>query len=238
MSNVFRYTALSYYQMPEAVMESGVLAELSLSALRLYLYLLYRAQKTSSSIVKLTAGDAMKAGLSLRSVLPAREELIGCKLIAATQGRRGFTYELLDPVSGQSLEAIEDLSKVDPEVVGEYFMDHLAGYDPQEKGQGLQAYCPFHMRTSERVHTLHVTFDRGGAFKCNRDWHLSKEGKDINPSCKSGGIIDFEMAMAERNGSPLSKNQAWGQVRSSLLSIMRRKKRQEAEELAERRAML
>lgn len=238
MSNIFRHTALAYYQLPEAAMESGVLAELSLSALRLYLYLLYRAQKTSNTMVKLTASDAMKVGLSLRSVQSAREELIECKLIAATQGRRGYTYELLDPVSGRTLEIIEDLSKVAPEVVGEYFMEHLAGHDPQETGQGLHAWCPFHPKTSERAHPLHVTFDRGGAFKCNRDWHLPKEDKDINPSCKRGGIVDFEIAMAEKSGLTLSKNQAYGRVIATELSIMRKRKRQEAEELAARRAMI
>lgn len=238
MSNIFRHTAHTYFQIPEAVIESGVYAKLSPSAQALYTLLLYLAQKRSSTVIKLTASDAAKVGLSPRSVQSARKELIECKLIAATQERLGYTYELLDPVSGQSLEIIVDLARVDPEVVGEYFAEMLAAYDPQETGQGLQAFCPFHIRTSERIRTLHVTFDQGGAFKCNRDWQLSKEDKDINPSCKSGGIVDFAIAMAEKSGETLSKNQAYGRVIHTELAIMRKQKRQEAEELAERRGMM
>lgn len=235
MSNIFRHTAHSYFQVPDAVIESGVFAELCPSAQSLYVLLLHLSQKKSRTLIKLTASDAAKVGLSPRSVQAAREDLVKHKLIAATQERLGYTYEILDPVSGQSLEIIEDLARVDPEVVGEYFAEMLAAYDPQQIGDGLHAFCPFHVRSSEKAHPLHVTFERGGAFKCFRDNKLEKDGV---ASCKSGGIVDFAIMMAEKGGETLSKNQAYGRVIRTELAIMRKQKRQEAEELAERRAMM
>jgi hypothetical protein len=231
MTNVFRWSPLTYFQMPEAIIESGVFAQLSPSAQSLYTLLLYLAQKTSSTVIKLTASDAAKVGLSPRSVKPAREDLVKHELIAATGNHHGFTYEVLDPITGQTLELLEDLINVDAEVIGEYFVEHLTDYDPQELNMGmsvgLRAWCPFHERSSERPHPLHVTFANGGLFKCNEE------------SCEvKGGIIDFTMAMAKKNGETLSKNQAWGRVRSSLLSIRRRQSRRKAQELAEARAMM
>lgn len=227
MTNIFRWSPLTYFQIPDAVIESGVYAQLSPSAQALYTLLLYLAQRSSNTVIKLTAGDAARVGLSANSVKTARESLVEHKLISVTKNRYGHSYEILDPVTGQTLELLENLIHVEAEVTGEYFMEHLADYDPQELNEGMHAWCPFHERSSEHAHPFHVTFTDGGAFKCNEKTCGVK-----------GGILDFTIAMAKKTGETLATNQAWGRVRSSLLAIRRKQSRRKAEELAEARAMM
>jgi hypothetical protein len=225
VSNVFRFSSVSYFQVPESLIQTGTWALLKESAKDLYLLLLHEAQRTSSIIVRLKAADAAKVGLVPNSVKAGRDDLIANGLIAATKGNGGFLYELLNPATQQSLAYIEDLTKVDPEVVGDYFAEALAAYDPQELHQSLQAHCPFHDSLKGRQHPLHVTFTNGGAFTCH----------DCNTA---GGIVDFEIALAARNGESLDRNRGYGRVREALLSVARKRERRRVEDLALARSIL
>jgi hypothetical protein len=225
VSNVFRYTPTTYFQTPEVVIESGVWARLIPSARSLYTLILYLAQRNSRPVVSVTASDAAKVGLSVNSVKAARECLVRHKLIAATRTSDGYSYEILDASTGNGLEPIEDLSKVDEVVVREYFLHKLSGYDPDELHHGLRLRCPFHPSTKQRQKPFHVTFLDGGGFKCHDCDH-------------KGGIIDFEIAMASKGGEHLSRNKAFGQVRQALLSAGRRYEKCREEEMKQARAMV
>ena len=130
------------------------------------------------------------------------------RLIIATRKHDGYAYEVLNPTGGH-LEPIDDISKVDPEIVEEHFLEHLSAYDPQEFHRAIHCHCPWHESMKDRDHPLHVSFIDGGAFTCHR--------------CNvSGGIVDFEIAMAEKNGETLDRNRAYGRVQDSLLSAGRK----------------
>jgi hypothetical protein len=225
MSNIFRFTSVTYFQTPESLIETGVWAKLTPSAKDLYMLLLYRAQKTSSETLTLTAADAGRVGLHPNSVKAARENLIEHKLITATRARDGYTLELLNPTGG-SLQRIEDVTKVDPEIVEEYFLERLAAYDVQEHHyQALEAHCPFHESMKGRKHPLHITCIDGGAFKCHQC--------DV-----SGGIVDFEIAMSARDGSELDRNRAYSKVRDAFVTAARKRERRKAEDMVRALAML
>jgi hypothetical protein len=227
MANIFRYTPVTYFQTPESLIETGVWAQLVPSAKDLYMLLLYRAQKTSKQVVNLTATDAKAVGISVNVVKGARENLVRHNLITATKKRDGYSYEILNPVTGQPLHRIEDLSKVPAEIVGQYFLDLLSEYDPKEvhEGTSIHSHCPFHESMKNREHPLHVTFDGGGAYNCHQ--------------CGArGGIVDFTIAMAEKHGEVLDQNRGYSRVRESLVTAARRYEKREAERIARARAMM
>jgi hypothetical protein len=225
MSNVFQYTPLTYFQIPEAVIDSGKWASLKLSAKDLYTLLLYTAQKTSSEFVSLTAADAVRVGLSVNAVKNGRDALVAAGLISAERTGDGYSYELLDPSTGVSLKRIADLSKIDPEIVGQYFMEHLGDREHRETVDGLQCNCVFHEEKKGRDKSLSITFADGGAFHCH--------GCGIE-----GGIIDFETAVSEKTGEKINRDRAFSRVRTAHLSNMRRQAKRRAKEHAAARAML
>ena len=231
MSNVFRFTPLTYFQVPDVLIEAGIYGSLIPSARDLYALLLYKAQRTSRTVVNVTATDAAKVGLSPRSVQAARACLIDHRLIAATRNSAGYLYELLNPASGETLERIEEITQVDPELIAEYFLERLAAYDAEEShlAHSFKSRCPFHSTLKERDKPLHIVCTDGGMFKCH--------GRGCDQSA-GGGIVDFEIALAKKNGETLDKDRAYGRVRDALLSAGRKRSRREAEELAERRSFM
>lgn len=233
MSNIFQFTPVTYFQVPETVIESGKWAKLKPSARDLYTLLLYLAQKTSRATIALTAGDALRDGISLRAMTDARECLESAKLIRAERGSHGHTYELLDPVTGEPLEKIEDLAAVKPEIVEEYFRERLASRNHTETANGMQVSCPFHVEKKDRDKSLHVSFTGGGVFKCHGQAHgHACEASD------GGGILEFEMLMAAKDGDKITKDRAYSRVRAAHLTNMRTLAKRKAKELAEARAIL
>lgn len=225
MSNIFRFTPHTYFQIPEAAIESGKWAKLKSSAKDLYTLLLFMAQKNSSAFVTLTAIDAIKVGLSVNAVRDGRLDLLAARLIAAERTSEGYVYEILDPVSGESLERIEDLTKVDAEIVGLYFMEYLAGRNHVETADGLKCACVFHQEKKDRDKNMSVTFSDGGLFRCH--------------SCNTqGGILDFETLMAAKDGESINRDRAYSRVRTLHLRNGRRLGKQRAKDDAAARAML
>ena len=225
MSNIFQFTASTYFQIPEAAIESGKWAQLKASAKDLYTLLLYTAQRNSSAFVTLTAMDAAKVGLSVNAVKDGRDSLIAARLISAERTSEGYVCEILDPVSGESLERIDDLAKVSADIVGLYFMDYLASRNHMDTVDGLQCACVFHEERKERDKNLSVTFSDGGAFHC----HVC---------AAQGGILDFETRMAAKDGEQINRDRAYSRVRTTHLRNGRKLGKQRAKEAASIRAML
>ncbi len=225
MSNIFQFTSNTYFQIPEAAIESGKWAMLKSSAKDLYTLLLYMAQKNSSVFVTLTATDAAKVGLSVNAVKDGRDDLHVAQLISPDRTSEGYSYELLDPVTGESLERIEDLTKVSAEIVGLYFMEYLASHNHVETVDGLKCACVFHTESKDRGKNLSVIFTDGGAFHCH--------GCDAK-----GGILDFETMMAAKDGETINRDRAYSRVRATHLRNMRKQGKQQARDAAAARAML
>lgn len=224
MSNIFQFTPHTYFQVPEAVIESGNWASLKSSAKDLYTLLLYMAQKHSNPLVMLTAVDAAKVGLSVNAVKDGRDNLVRAKLISAERTNDGYSYELLDPISGTSLERIVDLTKVSPDIVGLYFTEYLSSRNHVETVDGLKCACAFHEEKKDRNKNLSVTFTDGGAFHC----HECNVG---------GGVIDFEIMMAAKDGEQINRDRAYSRVRAIHVRNIRRQLRQQAKDAAAARAM-
>lgn len=225
MSNVFQFTTATYFQIPESVIESGKWGRLTPSAKDLYTLLLYYAQKNSITTIMLTAKDTLLVGMGRNSLNDAVESLRAEKLIVADRGSRGYTFELRDPVTGEELQRIDDITRVSPEIVGMYWLDHLGNRSLTEHADGLAVNCIFHDEKKDRDRNLSVTFSGGGAYHCHR--------------CgEHGGILDFEIAMAAKDGEKISRNQAYSRVRAAHLRNGRKLAKRRAQELAEARAIL
>lgn len=226
MSNVFQFTTATYFQIPESVIESGKWARLTPSAKDLYTLLLYYAQKNTVTTIMLTAKDMLLVGMGRNSLSDAIDSLQDDeKLIIAERGSRGYTFELRDPVTGEELERIEDITKVSPEIVAMYWLDHLGNRSHAEFAGGLSVRCIFHEEKKDRDRNLSVTFSDGGAFHCHR--------------CgEKGGILDFEIAVAAKDEEKINRNQAYSRVRTAHLRNGRKLAKRRARELAEAQAMM
>jgi hypothetical protein len=101
--NVF--TQCRFFPVPRELAESGLLSRLPPSALRLYLLLLYFAQKHSAVQIEtawVEIGDY--TGLDSKSVKIARESLVRANLVTCGRGQHGIiTYQLLNPETGVPL---------------------------------------------------------------------------------------------------------------------------------------
>ena len=65
MSNIFHLTGIEYFQIPKAVVVSGILRDLRLSALKMYIELLYQAQQFTCSDPQVTNTEfAAMAGIA------------------------------------------------------------------------------------------------------------------------------------------------------------------------------
>jgi hypothetical protein len=225
MSNIFQFTPLTYHQTPDALIETGLYGVLTPSARALYALLCFKAQRLSSATARVTATDAALVGVAVNMVKSAREDLVEHKLVRATRGREGYLYELLDPLSGEALEQIQDLHAVDPEIVEEYFVDQLASFDAIESSyHHITSHCPF-CEHKMRLMPFHVSCANGGGFTCHKC--------GVN-----GGVIDFEQLLAEKSGEELDRNRAYARARAGLLSAGRRVTKRRTAELAMARAMM
>jgi hypothetical protein len=225
-ANIFQYTPVEYFQLPSAPFENGTWKLLPPSARDLFTLICFQAHQLGSKNVSLTADQCeTEAGLSVNAVRKARNALVSLQLIRATRNRGGYLYELLDPVTGEELVQIQDLRKVEAELVGLYFSGELASWSAIETHQGIKARCPFHDSNKQRETSLHVTFEEGGAFMCH--------------TCDAkGNIIQFEQRMSAEAGRILNANAAYSAVRRKHIANSRTLARTRAKLLAQRSAHL
>jgi hypothetical protein len=106
VSNVFK-DQCRFFTVPRELVESRLLAKLPPSAVRLYLVLLFLAQKHSAVQIETVAYEmADYTQMDAKSVKTARESLEKAGLIACHKGQHGIiTYQLLNPESRLPLPA-------------------------------------------------------------------------------------------------------------------------------------
>ena len=104
MSNILHGTEIYYFQIPKAVIVSGILRELSPSALKMYMVLFYQAQESSRSDVRVPDDQFVAdAGISLNSVRAGRAELLERGLIQVESTVDGYTYLICDPATKEPI---------------------------------------------------------------------------------------------------------------------------------------
>jgi hypothetical protein len=174
MSNVFRFTDLTYLQVPEVFVD-GIMPKLSkIVTMKVYLFILRRAQRNSKTIVKISTSEVLLAlGITPKSLTKARAELDQHNLVRSketdTQGL--WAYTLLNPVTGKPLpdpRATVDFDTLSEEQIKAYFLYHLKEYNVAEIGDGLRANCPFHDSVKMRERPLTIDHTDGGMWHCFR----------------------------------------------------------------------
>jgi hypothetical protein len=107
--NIFR-DQCRYFTVPQQVVRSGILRDLSRAALALYLFFVDYAQRYNVvrfEIASYTIDDYI--GIDPSHIPAARRQLADAGLITFQQNRRNrlYTYELLNPVTKQPLPVPE-----------------------------------------------------------------------------------------------------------------------------------
>jgi len=198
------------------------------STILLYVYLVRRA---TGPTFRLHTGNILAdTGLSRQTFLTAREALrsAGLLLYRETRKQGMWTYELLG-TDGGALPMHSDrvrFADLSPEDIEAFFANRLGVSGvPARTPDGHPVFdCPFHVSKSERQQrTLRVTTDAGsennGRYICN------------HRKCKrTGGLIQFEMEMAAKQGNPRDFAQSTRAVNRFFMS--RRPSRQDADLLA------
>jgi len=96
-----------FFPVPRALVESGLLKELSPSAVSLYTLLLFLAQRHSAVQIETVAYEiADYTGMDAKSVKTARESLEQAGLVTCNKRQHGIiAYQLLNPEKGFPLAA-------------------------------------------------------------------------------------------------------------------------------------
>ena len=194
----------------------------------LYVHLLHLSQIHSREFHTLTDVQIAEAtGVSIKSVPTARDQLQKMKLVTHVRETKGHQYRVLDPATGRPLAKIEDFNALSPELIENFFLDRLRGYDPFRDDNGLRAICPFHIPTKSRKRDLSVKLSNGGV------WHCFDKGCD-----KAGKLVEFERLLAMKNGPAITVTEAAHSVRNFFAEASRKRIEQESMELDARRAMM
>ena len=96
---VFNGSDVPFFCVPHHLV--GLIGVLSVSALRLYLFILAKAGRNQRPIVRITNEQLHLASIVDRNnVLKARNELMKLKLATVTKKKGHFLFELLNPSFG------------------------------------------------------------------------------------------------------------------------------------------
>jgi 5S rRNA maturation endonuclease (ribonuclease M5) len=206
MSNVLHGNC-NYFQVPQELLAAGALSAMGGSDLKLYLALLYEAQRTTSTEIQLN-GQKLQGmtGLSAGSATDARKRLTARGLVQAKRGLgNAYVYKLLEPSSGEPMRNFKReggkqsstslrrdagwLYALTPEQYELYYRTRLEGSLITKTRNGLSATCPFH---SDNHPSLSIA-TRTGVWNCHR--------------CdKGGGMIQFERAVKEVDAATAVRN--------------------------------
>jgi 5S rRNA maturation endonuclease (ribonuclease M5) len=203
MSNIFHGTSIAYFQVPQSVIVLRLLSVLPLCALRMYIALLYKAQRFSRPDLKMTNHDFATHGVSANSVRHGRMALSKHGLIQFEEGNDS-RYILCDPETKQSISPRKSqphvgneaccpeqgrisaparsnktlIALLSPEERKHYFESRLQGRKRPTTG-GFMTICPFH---DDGQPSLKVDVEKGIWF-CH--------------GCKSkGGMVGLEARIA------------------------------------------
>ena len=209
MSNVFKFTDLTYSQLPDYFVDEILPTLTKLVTVKVYLFILRRAQQYSKTVVKVSTSEIKLAlGISNDSLTTARAELLKHKLVRSkeTINQGLWSYTLLNPRNGEPLpdpRATADFNTLSEEQVKAYYLGHLAKFSPRDDGDSIRATCPFHTHGKQREKPLSITVTDGGVWHCFR--------------CnKSGKLVDFEVEMAARQKQIMTRREAHHSVRVRL----------------------
>ena len=197
MSNVLHGNC-NYFQVPQELLSAGTLSAMNASDLKLYLALLYEAQRTTSTEIRLSGPKlAGMTAISPGSATDARRRLAARGLVSARRALgNAYVYHLLEPISCEPMRNLKrenakqgagsahrgagwiyDLSTEQYEL---YYRSRLKSAVISETKNGLQATCPFHADTKPSLSIA----TRKGVWNCR--------------GCgKGGGMIQFEQAIQD-----------------------------------------
>jgi hypothetical protein len=202
MSNIFKGTAIPYFQLPKSLIP--VLRDLRLSAMRIYIALCFQAQQRTRSDIPFTNAQLVAdAGISPNSLSAGRSELVERGLVQVEPISGGYTYVLCDPATKQPIpkrkatttpapaRLVRSATRpsstrwtgnffqaLTPDERRRYFEMHLPSGRKTTTG-GFMARCPVHPDTHASLKVETAT----GRWYC----HGCKQG---------GGMVDFEMKIA------------------------------------------
>jgi hypothetical protein len=193
MSNVLHRNCL-YFQIPEDLITHRIMENMKESELKLYLALLYQAQRYSTTTPKLTGHEFIKvSSLAKSSATTARKSLVEHGLIRAKRGvGNAYSYELMNAITGRPMTnylkrgapqsrsdglsfLARKLFNLPREEYERYYRSRLDGAEIINTANGLSSHCPFH---DDRSPSLEIGLNNG-VWYC----HGCGEGK---------GMVEFE----------------------------------------------
>lgn len=213
MSNQFAGTGITYFQIPHAIVTGDTLSTLKGSSLRLYLLILSEAQRRSKPTVELTVAQIVEAtGLARRHVDAAAIQLRELRLVDMIRhkgSRWVYAFDLLDPATGLSIPSQYDLNKLSAgnltkAQIESYFLHRLGERFVRFDANGIEAWCPFHSKTTTKPTFTVKTSGGSAAWRC------------FDPECfyhGGGSILDFEQALQRERGQEISGTVAWERIR-------------------------
>jgi hypothetical protein len=187
MSNIFRHTSETYFQVPNRLMADGIFGHLKPSSMALYLTVLKQAQAKSSTVVLFNTSTVLEAiAVAPRHLRSARAQLQEYNLVGSTEVKRGlWTFEILTPHGVGLNNSVLDLDKLSKDEVTSYYLPYLGDRDAIFTADGnLIARCPFHYSHKLREKPFHLK--------------LTDDGNGIGVwNCfgclKAGRMVEFEM---------------------------------------------
>jgi hypothetical protein len=235
-NNVYKGTGVYHFPTPHEVFATGVWSKLSAPAQALYPWLQCQLwdEKQGDRSMFLTA-EEITVGTGLKSdnsVSKARKDLEKHGLLRTVRQKYGYIYELLNPLSKQTLEVIEDFNKLDTEWIEAYFTHHAAKwgmFEHKDQPGVFMAHCPFHSAKEREKRLLMNTAD-GGFWKCMDERCISNGRK--------GKLVAFEMAVSEQYGSKITPTLARANIIGVIHSAQRAKAQAEDDEIEANRALL
>jgi len=201
VSNIFMYSKTPHFQIHQSLFKDGLKRKMKPNATDLYLFVMYEAQRYSTSIVSTTTAKVLDAtGISESRFAEAREQLEELGLVRWERDKDGWLFYIDVGVTWKGL----DFDTFTPDEVKKYFVDRTKDDKYTEDGNnGLWMRCPFHFTSKERQRSLSVKLiddentkgkkgQRGiGVWRCN-----NRQCKDKG---RSGRLVDFEQQLMAEN---------------------------------------
>jgi hypothetical protein len=205
VSNVFRNTGITYFQLPQAIIDNELLPEISGSAFKLFAFLCSEAQRMSDPTVTISGLRLSDAtGIAPTRIGSARRELVDHWLIKSQKMRRGHAYTICDSQTGAPIPSNEstalrvDFNDLSQEQLRAYFVSYLKNV--KDKGGSIEACCPFHDDTSP---SLRISLKEHG------DWYC-------HGCLRKGKLIHFQVELAALENRIISLREARKEVVDTL----------------------
>jgi len=200
MSNIFMYSKTPYFQVHQSLFIGDLLKELKPNATKLYLYLMFEAQKHSTTTLRRTTAQVLNgAGIAESKFADARTQLDKVGLIQPEQTKEGWLFEIPVGVTWDGL----DFDSFTADEVKAYFISRTRDDSWLEDGyNGIWVRCPFHYSSKSRERSLSVKLIESGNVKGIGAWRCA------NQQCvredRHGRLVDFEHQWMKAHGNKLA----------------------------------